>query len=370
MSARQQTAAAEPARARQDRLRAVLAVTSQPRTGGEISAAAWKNLPKALSTSVKYRELSGLQQIAWDAKTKDAVFLRDMHRMRALEDEIQKLALELTKREPQASIQMVRENDYELLKTWAVDRVFLAVRPDEKSDEQLIPLEHDWATGLMGINLKNDPNFERIDVGLKDNCYYAEANHVQTDEECYHSEFLWELFDGEVRVVYQTPDGTLLTLYSEWRDKDWTEPYPIPLNTDYETYEEEEDGIGDDNPRPYPDQLAIYRQTRANEIWIPLKDKMRGRERKEYKGVGSEDAGEPVKWAQFTTPRRPLMSPVFAMNNKPIEIHAEGDLVMADYWSNVGLFYFAIEVDVLMSIVAEFESANNIKSWSDKRVRT
>lgn len=379
MSARQQTTAVDPAHARQDRLRAVLAVTSQPRTGGEISAAAWKNIPKALPTSVKYRELDGLQKIGWDTQMKDSMFLRDIHRMRALEDEIKKIAAELSQRQPQTVVQMARENDYELLKTSAVDRVFLAVRPNTKSDdEQLIPLEHDWDTGLVGINLKNDPNFKRIDVGLKDNCYYPEANHVQSNTECYNSEFLWRVFEGEVRVVYQTPGGTYFTLYSQYWEKSTKAPYPIPLEADYEQIEEYEAEFGVDDvphfPLPPPDKLAIYRQTRANETWIPLKVKDPLQERNEYTiytGIGSEDAGKRVRWAPAGAreTKRPLMSPVFAMNNENKAILVKGKTVVASNWSNIGLFYFAIEVDVLLSIVAEFERVNNVKSWSDKRAR-
>ena len=333
-------------------------------------------------TSVKYRELDGLQKIGWDTQMKDSMFLRDIHRMRALEDEIKKIAAELSQRQPQTVVQMARENDYELLKTSAVDRVFLAVRPNNKSDEQLIPLEHDWDTGLVGINLKNDPNFKRIDVGLKDNCYYPEANQVQSNAECYNSEFLWRVFEGEVRVVYQTPGGTYFTLYSQYWEKSTKAPYPIPLNADYEQIERYEAELGVDDvspfPLPPPDKLAIYRQTRANETRIPLKVKDPLQERNEYTiytGIGSEDAGERVRWAPAGVgeTKRPLMSPVFAMNNEPkailVKVNGKGKTVGASNWSNIGLFYFAIEVDVLLSIVAEFERVNNVKSWSDKRAR-
>jgi len=326
----------------------------------------------ALPTNVKYRDLSGLQKAAWDAKVKDADFLRDVRQMKSLEDQLRKLASELAKREPVSGIEMVRENDYELLRSWAIERVFLAVRPKgtpRNGQESLIPLEFDSDTNLVGINLKNDPKFKRIDVGIEDNCYYAEANYVSELNECFAFEDLWkDTFDDVVRVVYRFTDGTLFTLYRQYWNESEPEPETIPLDADYETFESE-GGDPDDDPRPYAPQLAIYQQFQADEVWIPLGDNI-GRTIEPRMDLKYKD-NEPNEWhwAPSTSPKRPLMSPVFAMDTKKNTMSAEGEDVSVDDWSNIGLFYYAIEADVLTSIVEEFERVNGVRDRLGKRGR-
>jgi len=341
----------------------------------------------ALPTSVQYRDLKGLEKLSWDTYVKQPDNVRDIIRVKELEEEMEKLVSDLSKRESEKRanfvLNLASQNNYELLTTWQeranleATPVFLAVKPKgtpRDGGEKLIPLEYDHDAGIAGINLQNNQNFDRIDVGIEDNCYYSEANDVQEFDDCYNSQYLWEIFDGTVRVVYGFPDGTLFTLYTQDLKDEYILPYQIPLDTDYEAYneykrmkDEYEDEYGDEEMPPdlkrfNLDKLVIYGQYYTDEVRIP-------------NGLGKSEkfvVNNQSDWVESSSPRRPLMSPVFAMDRRDMKREmqeTESGFMTISEWYNIGLFYYAIPIDVLTSIVQRFETLNKVKDPAKKRVR-
>ena len=239
--------------------------------------------------------------------------------------------------------------------------MFVAVRPkgmEASAPAHIIPLEFDIdGFGLAGINLKNDPNFKRIDVGLPDVCYHSEANYMEI-EDCLSAEYLWSEggFDDAVTLVYRFPDGTTQVLFSEG---------------EYGELPGDADARLEDSEEKQGQELILHPFGLPSSVEVPVLPKPR-RPRKTWETWERWDDELYDKFeAQLTLGGSfvPYMAPVYWMTRgQSQEAETDDGPVVVQTWTNIGLGYYAIPIEALVLLVDHFESVFGIKTGKRLRV--
>lgn len=306
-------------------------------------------LPK-FPTSVKYEELGDLQRHAWDEKVlRDPQFLQNILKLQSMEKEIAELALNIQKKEPYNALVLLRENNYELIHTWKrakrkafcerlTSKVFIESLHKSINERLLIPLEFDIDEDMIGINVKNDKDFERIDIGMEEACYEDEANYTQGLDDCIYNENLWDALSDNLRIVYKFEDGKTMTLFE-------IQEYEYPRFVEVEA----RNSILDENDVETSDELIVQQNGLPDDVFIetslaggwdewPVK-------RKEYAQLFDKAVKPPIMTFAF-----------WITKSNPKEMETEHGQMWVDTWKNIGIGFYAIPIDILARIVDRFET--------------
>ena len=345
-------------------------------------------LKTSSDTSVKYSELRDLVKLL---STKEQEFVDAADEHERLAEEMQRHAEKLAALvENGNAMALLEDNDMELLRTWKVDtsvardtkalvsNVFLKFNNVVK----LIPLELDLETGLAGINLKNDPFFQRLNVGMEDTCYYSEANHVGL-EDCLSSELFAEELDPGLHVVYKNPSDLTVTRLFEipflqlWDGDEPSyfeerviegQPRAVITSVDDDDDDDEDD---DEDGRSRND--FVNGQSKTNDFpGFLLVPKMNPVTR-EMSFVHWEGWAQSDSYKTYSAKEETYMAAVLWATRGENEVREsvhDGDCPVQT-WNDIGLGHYCIPVAVLSSLVhnLQTEMAKLEPVQSSKRTR-
>jgi hypothetical protein len=368
----------------------------------------------ALPISVKYEDLEGLQKIAWDVKMQnDPTFFKDIVNMQTLErkltdlysrlnyedsqmlqkllqskeklvehlkrtselekevetlssniptqvkevndltNQLMQMGSELSNKESENTLHFVRSNEYEIITTWIrAQRVAMCTKLASKVflkatvSGELIPMEFDIELDMFGINVNNNKDFKRVDVGLENQCYSAETNHVDGLKDCIDSENTWDVFADAVRVVYMYNNDRTETLFAT------SSPMTalLPRGGAYLEYQEDEYG----NQVGIGKELTVNPEGIPEDIYVPESGQHRLRMWHDWKNMLFK------KYAYEESQKHdghPILTPVYWVTlGEPKKMRIEDEYETETPWTNMGLGYYAIPIDLLARLVTKFET--------------